>query len=178
MPAEATATTAGAGRPRHRRGAVRGERGLQLLSAALAVAGIGVASYIAITEAGGSSPVCLAGGHGCATVAASSYSKLAGVNVAVIGIAGYVSLLGAALWRSDAARFAGLLLALAGTGFSAYLTYLEIFEIDAICQWCVGSAVLMAALLVVNATRAFVYAGSELLEQPTDRAEEDTIKIG
>jgi uncharacterized membrane protein len=43
-----------------------------------------------------------------------------------------------------------------------YLTYLELFVIDAICHWCVASAVLMAFLLVVNATRAFTYAGAEL----------------
>ena len=35
------------------------------------------------------------------------------------------------------------MLALVGFGFSAYLTYLELFVIDAICQWCVASAVLM-----------------------------------
>ena len=42
-------------------------------------------------------------------------------------------------------------MALVGFGFSAYLTYLELFVIDAICQWCVASAVLMTLLLVVNA---------------------------
>ena len=38
---------------------------------------------------------------------------------------------------------AGALLALVGFGFSAYLTWVELFEIDAVCQWCVVSAVLM-----------------------------------
>ena len=137
------------------------ERLLRLASAALAVAGIGVATYIAISDARGSGPVCLAGGHGCATVAASEYSELAGINVAVLGIAGYVALLGAALVRGDAGRFGGLLLALAGFGFSAYLTYLELFVIDAICHWCVASAVLMTVLLAVNAARAFLYAAAD-----------------
>ena len=41
-----------------------------------------------------------------------------------------------------------------GFGFSAYLTYLELFEIDAICQWCVASAVIMTVLLVLTWTRA------------------------
>ena len=41
-------------------------------------------------------------------------------------------------------------LALVGFGFSAYLTYLELFVIDAICQWCVASAALMTLLLGVN----------------------------
>ena len=52
--------------------------------------------------------------------------------------------------------------ALVGFGFSAYLTYLELFVIDAICQWCVASAVLMTLLLLVNAARALAYTGAEL----------------
>jgi uncharacterized membrane protein len=138
------------------------ERTIRLLSGALALAGIGVATYIAIAESGGGAPACLAGGSGCETVADSVYSDLAGVNVAVIGIVGYVALLGAAVGRGDAARFGGLLLALVGFGFSAYLTYLELLVIDAICQWCVASAVLMTMLFAVNAIRAFRFTGDEL----------------
>jgi uncharacterized membrane protein len=104
----------------------------------------------------------VAGGNGCQTVADSSYSHLFGVNVAVFGIGGYVLLLGAALAPGDPGRFTGLLLALIGTGFSAYLTYLELFTIDAICQWCVASAVVMTLLLVVNLVRAIGYTGSEI----------------
>ncbi len=138
------------------------ERTLRLSSAAIAVAGIGVATYITIAEAGGSAPVCLAGGQGCQTVANSHYSELLGVDVSIFGIAGYVLLLASALVPGDTGRFSGLLLALAGFGFSAYLTYLELFVIDAICQWCVASAALMTLLLVVNAARAIAYVGAEL----------------
>src|SRR5215216_5579426 len=102
-------------------------------------------------------------GHGCETVASSSYSHLAGVNVAVFGIVGYVLLLLSALAAGDVARIAGLATALVGFGFSVYLTYLELFVIDAICQWCVASAVLMTLLLIVSALRAFGYAGAELM---------------
>ena len=73
----------------------------------LATFGIGVATYIAIAESGGGSPVCMAGGNGCQTVAESAYSQLLGVNVAIFGIVGYVLLLGAALLRGDGARMAG-----------------------------------------------------------------------
>jgi hypothetical protein len=69
----------------------------------------------------------------------------------VIGIAGYVVLLLAAAVPGDAGRFGGFLTALVGFGFSAYLTYLELFVIDAICQWCVASAVLMTLSLAVAA---------------------------
>jgi uncharacterized membrane protein len=138
------------------------ERTLRILAALLALAGIGVATYIAIAESGGGTPQCLVGGTGCETVAESRYSELAGINVAVIGIFGYTLLLVAALVPGDAGRFGGFLTALVGFGFSAYLTYLELFVIDAICQWCVVSAVLMTLSLAVAATRAFAYTGREL----------------
>ena len=93
-----------------------------------------------------------------------------GVNVAVFGICGYVLLLAAALTPGDLGRFAGLLGALVGFGFSAYLTYLELFTIDAVCQWCVASAVLMTLLLVVNVLRAVAYTGTELSPGPQTAA--------
>jgi uncharacterized membrane protein len=138
------------------------ERTLRIGAGILAVAGIGVATYIAIAEFGGGAPKCLAGGHGCETVARSHYSHLAGINVAAIGIFGYVVLLLAALVPGDVGRFGGFLTALVGFGFSVYLTYLELFVIDAVCQWCVASAVVMTFSLAVAAARAFAYTGSEL----------------
>lgn len=80
----------------------------------------------------------------------------------MIGIAGYVVILGAMLWSGDGGRFAGLLAALIGFGFSLYLTYLELFVIDAICQWCVTSAVVMTAVLIVSVWRVVQFGGSEL----------------
>jgi uncharacterized membrane protein len=127
----------------------------------LAAFGIGVATYIAIADSGGGAPVCVAGGHGCQTVAESSYSHLFGVNIAIFGIVGYAVLLACSLLRGDLWRMAGFLVALGGFGYSFYLTYLELFKIDAICQWCVASATLMALLLFANATRMLLYVGTE-----------------
>jgi uncharacterized membrane protein len=127
----------------------------------LATFGVGVATYIAIADSGGGSPVCIAGGHGCQTVAESSYSHLAGVNIAIFGIGGYVVLLACALLRGDAFRLAGFVVSLIGFGYSLYLTYLELFTIDAVCQWCVASAVLMTLLFVTNAVRMLAYVGTE-----------------
>jgi uncharacterized membrane protein len=127
----------------------------------LATFGIGVATYITIADSGGGAPVCVAGGHGCQTVAESTYSHLAGVNIAVFGIVGYVLLLACALLRGDVPRMAGFAISLVGFGYSLYLTYLELFTIDAICQWCLASAVLMTLLFIANATRMLVYVGSE-----------------
>ena len=55
---------------------------------------------------------------------------------------------------------AGALIALVGFGFSAYLTYRELFTIDAICPWCVASAVIMALLAIIMTAR--------LLRAPSD----------
>ena len=135
---------------------------LRAVSTFVAAFGIGVATYIAIAESGGGAPACIAGGGGCETVAESSYAHLAGINVAVLGIVGYVGLLATSVLRGDLARIGGFALSLTGFGYSVYLTYLELFVIDAICQWCVASAVLMALSLAVAAARAFAYAGREL----------------
>jgi uncharacterized membrane protein len=139
---------------------VPAEGTLRVIATFVAAFGIGVATYIAIADAGGGAPVCLAGGSGCETVANSSYSHLLGVNVAIIGIFGYVLLLLTALLRGDLARISGFALALIGFGFSIYLTYLELFVIDAICQWCVASAVLLTVLFGLNALRMLAYVGT------------------
>jgi uncharacterized membrane protein len=121
--------------------------------------GVAVATYIAIADSGGGSPVCLGGSHGCETVADSSYSHLLGVNIAVFGIFGYLILFVAALARGDGARLGGFAVSLVGFGYSVYLTYLELFQIEAVCQWCVASAIVMTGLFAVNAIRMVGYAG-------------------
>ena len=140
------------------------EDSLRRAIAFVAALGLGVATYIAIADSGGGSPVCVAGGHGCATVAKSSYSHVAGVNIAIFGIFGYLLLLATAFVASDLARFGGFAIALGGFGYSVFLTYIEIFKIEAICQWCVTSAVLMTILFLLNATRLIAYGGTELQE--------------
>jgi uncharacterized membrane protein len=132
---------------------------LQRVTTFVAAFGIGVASYIAIEAAGGDAPTCIAGSSGCETVANSTYSHLFGVNIAVFGIVGYVLLLIASLARGDGARMSGFGFALVGFGYSVYLTYLELFKIEAICQWCVVSAVLMTILFGLNALRMVGYVG-------------------
>jgi uncharacterized membrane protein len=136
------------------------EANLRRAIAFVAVLGIGVATYITIADSGGGAPACLAGGGGCETVAASSYSHIAGVNIAVFGIFGYIALLVTAFFKSDYARFGGFAIALGGFGFSVYLTYLELFKIEAICQWCVASAVLMTIQFLINSGRLLRYGGT------------------
>jgi uncharacterized membrane protein len=140
---------------------MQSERALRIVAAVLAIAGLAIATYIAIADSGGGAPQCLAGGHGCETVAHTRYSHLAGVNVAVLGIGGYALLFAAAAIPGDLGRFGGLFASLVGFGFSAYLTYLELFVINAICQWCVASAFVMALVTCVNTVRAVRYGGTD-----------------
>jgi uncharacterized membrane protein len=129
------------------------ERRLRLATAALAVLGTAIAGYLTWIHYAGLDPICLAGGS-CERVQASPYARLAGVPVALLGLAAYVAILAASALRGEAGRVAGAFLALAGVGFSGYLTYLEVAEIHAICQWCVASAAVMCALAVVTVWRA------------------------
>jgi uncharacterized membrane protein len=134
--------------------------GLQRTGQVLAVLGIGIAGYLTYIHYAGIDPVCNIA-HGCIKVQSSAYAKLAGVPVAVLGLIGYVGILAALSVRGEAARMAAALMALVGFGFSAYLTYRELFTIDAICQWCVGSAVLMTALAIVCVWRVLLTAPEE-----------------
>jgi uncharacterized membrane protein len=97
-------------------------------------------------------------GHSsCLTVQSSSWAKVAGIPVALLGLLGYVGLFVSyvATERVDAelGRGVGFGIALIGFLFSAYLTYRELFTIHAICEWCVGSAVCMTFLVVLTGVR-------------------------
>ncbi len=123
------------------------------LLAVLAVAGAAISAYLTLSYLQGTAPVCVGGSSGCETVQTSRYAEILGVPVASLGLLAYAGLLGSALIRDERAALFGLLIALVGTLFSAYLTYLEIFVIKAFCQWCVASAALMVASLLLTALR-------------------------
>jgi len=113
---------------------------------------IGIAGYLTYVHYEGLKVVCLSSG-GCETVQSSRYAKLDGIPVAVLGLAGYIAILLTLAIRGDSARAAGFGIALVGFLFSMYLTYRELFTIHAICQWCVGSAVLMSGLAILTGIR-------------------------
>ena len=126
---------------------------LRLAAALAARDRTGDRGYLTYVHYAGIEPICAASG-GCERVQSSEYAKLAGVPVALMGLIGYAAILVATLLPGEGPRLAASWLALVGLGFSLYLTYLELFEIDAICQWCVASAVIMAVLAVVTTLRA------------------------
>jgi uncharacterized membrane protein len=129
------------------------ERKLATAIGAVALAGAGIATYLVYVHYAGIQPFCVSGGGGCEKVQTSDFAKLAGIPVAVLGLAGYLAILGSLFVRGDLGRLAGAAIALSGFGFSMYLTYREIFTIKAICQWCVASAVLMTLLAILTVVR-------------------------
>jgi uncharacterized membrane protein len=119
----------------------------------LSVIGLGIAGYLTYIHYKGIAPICAAG-HGCETVQASKWAKLGGVPVPLLGLIGYVGIFGSLLLRGELPRLATAGMAYLGFGFSMYLTYLELFKIHAICQWCVGSAVVMTLIAILSTVRA------------------------
>lgn len=122
----------------------------------LSVGGVLVSGYLSVKRFTGGSLACTRWAE-CDVVNNSVYAKIYGVPVAFIGLAGYLVLVclamaalqtgGATQRRLQAFSF---LLALGGVGFSVYLTYLEIYVIEAICFWCVISAILITLLTLLS----------------------------
>jgi uncharacterized membrane protein len=134
------------------RGVPARSRALRAASAAVGAVGLAIAAYLTIVHYAGGEPVC-AVAHGCATVQQSEYAHLAGIPVALLGLIGYVAILGSLARDGEAWRTATAFLALAGFGFSAWLTYVEVVRLDAICIWCVGSAICMTLLAGLSVAR-------------------------
>ena len=134
----------------------------------LGVVGLGVALYLTIIHYAGINPACTAG-QSCIKVQTSQWSRLAGIPVALLGLIGYVGILASLLVADrEETRLATVGLTVVGFGFSAYLTYRELFSIHAICEWCASSAVIMTVLLGCAITR-YLLGDADALGAAGDR---------
>jgi uncharacterized membrane protein len=127
----------------------------RMATALVALVGLFVALYLWMYKAGFIGALACGAGQ-CETVQLSRWATLLALPVAGWGVGFYaVVFLLAFLLVQD--RWAGsknlslALLVLTGWGvlFSAWLTYLELFVIHAICRWCVVSAVIAAVLFLL-----------------------------
>ena len=124
---------------------------------ALCVIGFGVAGYLAYVETAQVAAVCGPVGD-CNTVQQSEYARLFGIlPIGVMGLAGYVAIMIAWLTArytkgktADWATVSMFGMAAFGVLFSIYLTFLEPFVIGATCAWCLTSAVLITALMLLS----------------------------
>jgi uncharacterized membrane protein len=125
---------------------------LRIAIGILSLIGIGIGTYLTYTHYAKLNVLCLSSG-GCETVQHSQWSKLAGIPVATLGLAGYIGIFISAWLRGELGRAIGFGLALVGFLFSMYLTYREAFTIHAYCQWCLGSAAIMTLLAILTTIR-------------------------
>jgi uncharacterized membrane protein len=154
---------------------MRRDRTLQRAMIVLTLVGIGIASYLTYVHYKGLSPIC-ALNQGCEKVQSSRYAKVGGVPVPLIGLIGYVAIFASLLIRGELARMATAGMTIGGFAFSVYLTSLELFRIHAICQWCVGSAIVMTSLAVLATIRVLRAPGDGALAEPV--AERDVAPLG
>jgi uncharacterized membrane protein len=117
--------------------------------AGLALLGLAISAYLTWVHYAGVEPVCT-GISDCERVQTSDYAELVGIPVAVLGVVGYAALIASLRARVEVTA----LLAYVAVAFSAYLTWAELFRIEAICQWCVVSAIASLAIAVLATLRA------------------------
>jgi len=130
----------------------------RMTAAVLALVGLMVSTYLLLYKLGVVGSLKCVGSGGCERVNLSPWSVIFGVPVAGFGVAGYLVLLGVALYglrpdQADRPRATRWLAALSAVGlaFSLYLLALELFVIHAICLWCSISGVTILVIFLVTA---------------------------
>jgi uncharacterized membrane protein len=133
---------------------------LRLSMILLTIGGLGVSIYLMWGYTAPGASLACGGSHGCDTVKNSVYSSFMGIPLPVIGLAVYLILLVLLIAQNQAAindrgwsPYIALTvfgLSLTGVLYSAYLTYLELFVIYAICRWCVASAIIMVVIFFLS----------------------------
>lgn len=127
------------------------ERAVRIGIGALALVGAGISGYLLQARLSGGQLACTNGG--CETVQSSRYSEVFGVPVAGLGLVAYLALLATAPVRAPLATVGGAAIALSGAAFSGYLLVLQLVVIDAVCEWCVASDVVISLLAMLTLVR-------------------------
>jgi uncharacterized membrane protein len=127
---------------------------LRLVMLVFCVIGIFVAGYLSWAEVTDNNTICADTGKiNCETVQKSAYAETMGIPVAIMGLLGYFAILGVLVLEDQhrlLAAYGRTLVvgfALFGVMFSGYLSALEATVLDAWCQWCIASAVIITILL-------------------------------
>ena len=129
-----------------------------MIVAALALAGIFISLYLTLYKLGIIGELSCSIGS-CETVNTSKYSRFLGLPVAAWGLLFYLDVFAIALVGTfprfeDEPVISIVLVAETAVGvlFSAWLTYVELAVIHAICVWCVTSAVIVTVILITAVT--------------------------
>jgi uncharacterized membrane protein len=130
------------------------------LTFALSVLGFGIAGYLTYVHYDDSVLVCSASG-GCHTVQESDYATIGPIPVAMLGLGMFLTLMVLSLGRvlrwtiisADTATMISWGITLSALFYYAYLVYVELFVLEAICQWCVATTALTVAIFIVESFR-------------------------
>lgn len=134
------------------------DKWLYRASIALVIVGLLVSIYMTIYKVTSNDSMCLGSGD-CSTVNASIYSEVNGIPVAVVGVFGYLAILGVLLFENRNSFFKqnGTLMifgmALTGFIFTVWLIYVEIALLKALCPFCVTSQVAMTLIFIMAVIR-------------------------
>jgi len=122
----------------------------------LTIVGLGISIYLSYEHATGSTSLACSdtGRINCLKVTTSSYSRLAGIPVAYLGLAYFVVglvVMFPALWRRGGIfTLARLGYTIAGLIMVIYLVCVELFELHTICLWCTGVHIVTFLLFAVT----------------------------
>ena len=131
---------------------------LYIAAALLSMLGMADALYLTVEHVTGQSVKCTII-SGCSEVLSSPYAVVAGIPLAAIGAAAYFTVFSLATLAAFGYRAAGTLLTPLITAMffvSIWLIYLQAFVIREFCQYCLFSAAITTALLVVVVVGRFV----------------------
>lgn len=131
---------------------------LRITSIVLAVIGLLDSAYLSYVKLINSKVFC-GGSNQCEVVNNSPYSEIAGIPIAYLGLGAY-AVIGFLLYLETRDKFwrqnvplAIFGLSLTGVLYSAYLTYIEIAVLHAICPYCVVSAVVILFIFIISIKR-------------------------
>ncbi len=131
---------------------------LWLLSVGLAALGLLDSAYLTAVKLANAAAICSGIGD-CETVNNSRFSEIGGIPIAVLGVVAYLMILVLLAIEprfginGDYLRLGIFGVAFGGTLYSAYLTYIELAILHAVCPFCVASAILILGICIIGAIR-------------------------
>lgn len=129
--------------------ASRGRVILYSLAAFFCLLGLADATYLSVLALSGETAAC-GGQLGCSEVLSSAYAKLAGIPVALFGVAGYFAAFSFATFAAfDYARTRKFFALTVGGMFAATLwfLYVQAFVLHSYCRFCLFSAAITFLLM-------------------------------
>lgn len=124
------------------------------LTPALALVGLAIAGYLTWVHFEEDILVCGVGD--CSVVQTSEYATIGNIPIAVLGLGMFAAVFALSIGRRLQPEWAewatpGILFTcFASLVYYAYLTYVEIWVLEAVCQWCVLSSLMMLAIFVIE----------------------------